>query len=104
MFNKYRLTLSPVPCFMVATRENDMTPRPRGGFTYKWAYRNAISRARLALSWEDRLDALSYAEKMRHRILADKGRYRLCVQDYSMAAVRASAFRTDIRRVMGAAK
>jgi hypothetical protein len=83
------------------TRENDMTPIPTGGFTYKWAYRSALSRARLALTWEDRLDALAQAEKMRRRILADKGRYRLSVQDYSMAAVRASAFRTDIRRVMG---
>ena len=69
------------------------------GFTLKSCYRAALGRARLALSWEDRLDALTTAERLRHRILAEKGRYRLSVSDYSMAPVCASARKRHIRRV-----
>lgn len=65
----------------------------------KSCYRAALGRARVALTWEDRLDALTKAERLRHRILADKGRYRLSVVDYSMKAVCAKADRQAVRRV-----
>lgn len=65
----------------------------------KSCYRAALGRARRALSWEDRLDALTTAERLRHRILADKGLYRLSVADYSMKMVCASASFPAVRRV-----
>lgn len=69
------------------------------GFTLKSSYRAALCRARVAVSWEDRLDALTAAERLRHRILASKGRYRLSVVDYSKAAVCAKASKQAVRRV-----
>lgn len=69
------------------------------GFSLKSSYRAALRRARVAVSWEDRLDALTTAERLRHRILASKGRYRLSPTDYSKKIVCARASKQAVRRV-----
>ena len=79
-----------------------LRPEPHfelSGFSLKSSYRAALRRARVAVSWEDRLDALTTAERLRHRILAEKGRYRISVTDYSMKPVCAKASRQAVRRV-----
>jgi len=79
-----------------------ITPMPLAGFSLKSCYRAALTRARFAHSWEDRLDALATAERLRHRILAEQGRYRLSVADYSNKMVRARAHGAQVRRVFAA--
>ena len=69
------------------------------GFSLKSSYRAALRRARVAVSWEDRLDALTTAERLRHRILASKGLYRLSVVDFLKKAVCAKASKQAVRRV-----
>lgn len=85
-----------------STTSTGLRPEPHhelSGFSLKLSYRAALGRARVAASWEDRLDALTTAERLRHRILAAKGLYRLSPVDYSKAAVCASASKQAVRRV-----